>query len=324
MATILAFSTVSCVSARRECAAKQADRKPVEARFTLTDGSVLNGEILVRAIPFKTTFGRVNIPVQTIAGVDILAANSVPQEDVSRAPADVDPRLVYWNTFDSELETRFAKTTKRAGDWRSGKLVEGKSGKALYTEGKADVYQLSIPANTLKPKGCIEFWAKIEPERDTFTDGAGWMRFFWMRHTRLEFAVNNGKGAGGITAYIANSVSGSSRSGGEGRYSNVLGPNYRDWHHYALVWSDQGVNVDTEKPRPWSAIFIDGKPVSHETNRMEAGEHFTFETIVGEEMFMVIAGSAFVSESWREHAVPFAIDELKIWNYDKTEFNLKQ
>ena len=288
------------------------------ARLTLSDGSIPHGAIKADSLYVKTIFGSVEISFEAIEKINFKPASQKQQGKIT-PPAAIDPRLIYWNTFDSEEATRVAKVMKRAGSWQSGKLVEGKFGKALHTGGKADVYQFSIPAHALKPKGCIEFWAKIEPETDSFADGA-WLRFFWMGHARLEYAVNNGKGAGGITSYIANSVAGSSNYGRHRRYSEVLGPDFRGWHHYALVWNEDGVDVGEGKAKPWSAIFIDGKPVSRETNRMEAGDKFTFAAGVSKESFMTIAGSAFAPEGWQERAVPFAIDELKIWNYDKTDF----
>jgi hypothetical protein len=286
------------------------------ARLTLTDASILNARIPLSTLSVETLFGPANISVETLKTLDF---NSMPQIKTTDSHITPDPRLVYWNTFDSEDNTRIARVMQRPGDWKSGKLVDGKFGKALHTEGQADVYQFSLPPNSLNSKGCIEFWAKIDPEVDSFANGS-WLRFFWMEHVRLEYAVNNGKGAGGITSYIANSVAGSSYFGGQHRYSEVLGPNYLDWHHYALVWNEEGVNTGKGNPKQWSAIFIDGMPVSRETNRMDAGDRFTFATNIGMENFFTIAGSAFAPKGWLGRTVPFAIDELKIWNYDKTIF----
>lgn len=292
------------------------DRNPGQTKITLTDGSLIYGDILMPDIPARTIFGTISLPLNILAGMTF----QITSDDTPLSVTDShDPRLVYWNTFNSEEETYVAKGMKRADSWAGGRFVEGKFGKAFYTGGKADVYQFTFPAHTLKPKGCIEFWARFDPPGDSFADGS-WLRFFWMDHVRLEFAVNNGKGAGGITSYIANSVAGSSGSGQQHRYSEVLGLDYRGWHHYALVWSDEGVDVGGDGSKPWSVIFIDGKPVSHETIRHETSNEFTFGTIVGKELVLTIAGSAYVAESSLKRAVPFAIDELKIWNYDKTEF----
>ena len=278
------------------------------AKLSLADGSILHGNIPVPALPVETLFGAVPIPLEKVTHIEFVKVQKM-------VPANHDPRLIYWNTFDSEEELR------EMGEWKNGRLVKGKSGMALHTDGKVDVYKITIPPHTFKPKGCIEFWAKIEPEVDSFA-GNTFLRFFWMSHTRLEFLVNNGMAAGGITSYCGNSVVGSSRFGGQSRYSEVLGPNYKDWHHYALVWNDEGLDIGEGRQKPYSAIYINGKRVSSlETNRGNMGGKFSLPAGPDKELSIVIASSAYMGDPNLLNPVPFAIDDFKIWNYDKTEFD---
>ena len=88
--------------------------------------------------------------------------------------------------------------------------------------------------------------------------------------------------------------------------------NVSDWHHYALVWNVDGIANINGNPR--SALLVDGRSVA-QTNG---------DGVWDEEAFLVRMSQPFsmtFSVLGTGHGKsPFTIDELKIWDSDKTTF----
>lgn len=334
-------------------APKKAKKRSIKAEISLRDGSTLKCRIQTRRTPFTTHGQKIHVqlntvekvvfetpkqpaiihfrngdqltgtfPVETIKTRSTLGEIDVPlaiiKEILFIQNERSDAGLIYWNTFDSEAAARSPKVGPKS-TLNAGRFVEGVKGNALYTEGNSDVLSFRIPPNTLKTKGCIEFWAKLDVQNDSFGSNSH-PRFFWLSRIgssgaiRLDYNANNGRGAGGLTTIFNNVSCGSSSFSGQFSYSSILGQDFRGWHHYALVWNGNGVSTG-EKNKPFVAIYVDGKMVS----RQIEGSELSMQSTIDNTTEFIVACYNYSAQS----RLPFAIDELKIWNYDKMEFDLK-
>jgi hypothetical protein len=88
-------------------------------------------------------------------------------------------------------------------------------------------------------------------------------------------------------------------------YSDVFkGEDYNGWHHYAYTWTTTNLS-----------LYIDGKSVAHATGRLDT------ELLAKGDMTLTIPLHRTLSRSSGNKSA-FLMDELKIWNYAKTSFDL--
>ena len=88
-------------------------------------------------------------------------------------------------------------------------------------------------------------------------------------------------------------------------YSEVFkGEDYNDWHHYAFVWAQDSLK-----------IFIDGKVVCSGFGQYDSSTLCSAETVLDIPLSRIYGPS-------HDNKSPFLMDDLKIWNYAKTEFSL--
>ena len=88
-------------------------------------------------------------------------------------------------------------------------------------------------------------------------------------------------------------------------YSDIFkGENYNGWHHYAFVWTQTSL-----------AIFIDGREVCRATGNVNAQE------IVNTAVTLDIPLNRITGRSFNNKSA-FYMDELKIWNFAKQEFDI--
>ena len=88
-------------------------------------------------------------------------------------------------------------------------------------------------------------------------------------------------------------------------YSDVFkGQNYNGWHHYAFVWSVSSLR-----------IYIDGKLVCKGSGQCDTA---TFDNT---EILMDIPLNRIRGKSFNNKSA-FYLDDLRIWNYAKTDFEL--
>jgi hypothetical protein len=167
-------------------------------------------------------------------------------------------------------------------------------------------------------KGCIEFWAKLTGSNTTYT-GSGNPSFVHVISSvdssmpfSLEFNANNGGGRGGICTIgqLGFAPEGWSYSK---PYSTYLTGSISDWYHYALVWNLNG--IATINGAPYAAILINGEVVA----RLNANESWSKDDFV-----RAMSGSLHVLIGSGSSKVPFAIDDLKIWDGDKTTFSFQK
>ena len=92
--------------------------------------------------------------------------------------------------------------------------------------------------------------------------------------------------------------------------------NYRDWHHYAIIWDQNGITDLAGSPR--KVLLIDGKPMPDIQDHVRSAEEAA--AIVSTPMLLSFTHDPELDPELSTKS-PFLIDEFKIWNYAKTEFD---
>ena len=327
-----------------------ADDVSLSANATLKDGSVVKGEFLTKAINGSTLFSKtlaldsrnvrslafsntngeakvelangdkfaIKVTDPTLTIKSLLGDLKIPRENFrsitlskkKKGNSASSDGLVFHCTFDDEGSiTSPAKGPQ--GVVLSRDFVEGRFGKAIRVSKGGSAGFFSLPPETFGSEGCIEFWAKIDPSRDYFGDCDPRMIFIknpagWFT---VEYSSNNGAGRGGfcVRCFGVNYIKGGS-CGMSRRYSDFISDIY-GWHHYAFSWSKDTLTV-----------YIDGK-------KLEGMFRYEGEKIDGECLrklpsVMVLPNSK-INPYNTEPNSPFVMDELKIWDYAKEDFNLE-
>ena len=234
--------------------------------------------------------------------------------------------LVFHCTFDDQTSIS-NPAVGPAGKFVQGKFVAGKKGNALRLEPYTPSAAFAFPPNFFTQAGCIEMWFKIMNSKAQVGSG-GDPRLFTINQKSspdntffmVDFVNNDGGGDSGVSTWT---ILGNTASI-KGLRWNLTYPqlfptsDYKDWHHIAVVWDDKGIQGLGE-PRT-VATFIDGKiiPCAKLGKRSPKG------------IEQLIADASLLSFTYdpdrkteRNTKSPFLIDEFKIWNYAKTEFNLQ-
>ena len=171
-----------------------------------------------------------------------------------------------------------------------------------------------IPAS----RGCIEVWARLFDMPYNIPWGASPSLFEAQLNNStnwddpvylIMFNGNDGRGGAGLTAHVGN---GTARTGCwwyDYSYTSIIG-NVSAWHHYALSWDINGVPGSQYNMQ----MYCDGMPVGESGFDCDGGNQTAtvFETLFDGAFY--IANFQFMDQG------SVAIDELKIWNYAKTQF----
>ena len=122
----------------------------------------------------------------------------------------------------------------------------------------------------------------------------------------FEFASNDGSGNSGICGTFFGVHAYSNRGYNYMMpYSDIFkGEDYNGWHHYAFVWAQNDLK-----------IFIDGQEKCHATGNVNTQE-IANTAITLDIPLNRITGKSFNNKS------AFYMDELKIWNFAKREFDI--
>lgn len=169
--------------------------------------------------------------------------------------------------------------------------------------------------------GCVEFWAKIENEREYFPDG-GDPRFFDLVFEGLkdpfvlQFVSNDGCGMSGLALYAGGRSFASSPNCGCSDYGTILGNAVREWHHYAVVWDEKGISGSLDT---YIAVFVDGKPIKMFGRNTPAAARQLSTNLSTKAFGLHFSRHAFKSNAGNAKS-PYLIDEFKIWNFPKTDF----
>ena len=287
-------------------------QKVSKCRISFRNGDLLTARIpeQVKALQIDTLVGTLSIPLELVASVMIARhANG---------------GLIYHCTFDDE-QSIVHPAAGPAGRYLGGEFVPGKVGNALLVKARTPAAEVPFPDGLMQPSGTIEFWAKIPgATRDMVYSDGGNPQFFAMSvgeyvNTFVKYTANDGFGTGGLHADLPGSayVSSLPRWSGSSRYPDFLG-DPAAWHHYALVWSEDGLSAASEAlgRRVVSALYVDGRLVnpSYGTNgpdRAKFLQEFPNKSCVL--CFPIVTGR----QQSMENRMDFLIDEFKIWSSPK-------
>ena len=238
-----------------------------------------------------------------------------------------DNGLILHYTFDSgESVTRPAVGIP--GKLGNAKFVAGHQGQALYVTPQTSPVLTEIPPAFLSSSGCIEFWAKIDNPPARPLPGQGSPCFFHMQppneiwKVSLMWNGNNGAGGGGLCGAVQHFPAFSDALGFQaGTFDKLLGDTASNWHHYALVWNTEGIKTLGKRYGiPIKvAVYLDGHPEALDTN--------VRNPVWGLSCFQktsMTLGFPMPPDMCDFNRVAFAIDEFKIWNFDKVEFDVEQ
>lgn len=268
-------------------------------RILFTNGDSLTVSIQNKQFDIVTLLGPLTIDVgvitkmvfsqKTRAGGLIYACSFESAEDIMAAAGDIPPP---WATFTS-----------------------GKQGQGLLVD-QYDIQIASISVNAINAQaGCIEFWAKLNDHSHRFSWSYGHNPNFFMLQNRsqlyqLVINGNNGLGWSGICAKANGLLSGTRwyTQGMFNSYESLLGGDPNGWHHYALVWDEQGIEGLAGKQL---AVYLDGK-LNSSASREGARPKTDQDTAP-----LVLTLMKSIENS---HHNSFVMDEFKIWDYAKTDF----
>ena len=262
------------------------------------------------------------LSVATVLGDLSISLSNIRRVAFSATPGGSADGLIYYCTFDSP-ESILNPAVGPAGKFLSGRFVDGKAGSARAVAPYTCAAHTAIPAGFFGPRGCIEFWGRIDDTPSNRVVPMGCPCFFDCRKPKEVWKLsvmwndNNGGGGGGLCGVVQHYPATTDHYGSSIPYEKYLGYRTEDWHHYALVWNVDGIaSLGVQNGLPVRvAVFLDGKAVGLKTNVRDPswglGCFETTDMILG---FPTAPGQ----ESF--NGVPYSIDEFKVWNYDKVEF----
>ena len=274
-----------------------------ESKVELANGDKFTMTVANECFAIKSLLGELAIPRNNFRSLTFSVRKC--------AQNGVEDGLVFYCTFDDESSL----TSPAVGPSVKLELGQiknnGKNGGALFVQPGVAGAETILPEGTLATEGCIEFWANMASGKTEFSTG-GDPRFFVMFDAKgaeiahFEFASNNGCGNSGLGGHFY----GFRTQTNTGctymmPYSDIFkGENYNGWHHYAFVWTQTSL-----------AIFIDGREVCRATGNVNAQE------IVNTVVTLDIPLNRTTGKSFNNKSA-FYMDELKIWNFAKREFDI--
>ena len=275
-----------------------------ESKVELVNGDKFAMTVANESFALKSLLGELNIPRNNFRSL----AFSV-RKCASNGAED---GLIFYCTFDDDA----AMTTPAVGPSMKLELGqirahEGKNGGALFVSPGIAGAVVQLPQGTLGAEGCIEFWANMASGKTEFSTGGD--PNYFVAYTAdgdlggtLGFASNDGVGNSGLCGYFFGM-----RAYSNPGYTHIMpysdvfnGEDYNGWHHYAFTWTQTSLS-----------LYIDGKKVARTTGQLNARLLEKGDTTLAIPLHRTL-GRSFNNKS------AFFMDELKIWNYAKTNFDL--
>lgn len=274
--------------------------KEGEAKVELVNGDTLTASIDNPSFKVSSMLGELDIPKEKIRKIALSPAKEL---------LFADNGLVFHCTFDDEASIT-SPAAGPGGKLATGKFVEGKVGGAVYVPKGGSAGYFTLPQGTFGEEGCIEFWARLETTKPYFRDCDP--RMIFIRSPAgcftVEYSSNNGAGRGGFCVRcLGYSYIYDGRLGGRFGYETVVGKDINAWHHYAFSWTKSKMTA-----------FIDGKPI--DLIKYE-GDVLNGEKLKAASFEMGLPNANDILSN-TEPNTPFVLDELKIWNWAKTDFSL--
>ena len=331
------------------------------ANATLKDGSAIKGEFItdriigatiftekldiaptfVKSIAFSSTNGESKVELangdkfamtvanESFAIRSLLGDLAIPRINFRsialtqrKVSTGGDYGLIFHCTFDAPAEITSPAVGPK-GVYLRGSFFEGKSGKALQTTVYAQNATFELPPDFFSTSGCIEFWAKILKPSSYIGNGGDPRLFTITQKTTdntictLDIVSNNGGGNSGFSTWTILGNMANFRGCRTLRYEDLFhGSDYRDWHHYAIIWDANGIANLAGCPQ--KALLVDGKLIPDIQDHVRSADDAL--SIVSTPMLLSFTHDPKLDPELSTKS-PFLIDEFKIWNYAKTEFD---
>ena len=274
------------------------------AKIELENGDKFTMKVHNKIFPFASILGELNVQRKNIRSLTLAKRRTASKGD--------NAGLVFHCTFDDEAALA-NPTVGPAVKLELGqvKTSEGKNGGALFVNPGISGAMVVLPKETLTPEGCIEFWANMASGKTEFSTG-GDPNYFAIYTAdgaiggALGFACNDGVGNSGICGFFFGLRTYSNTGYTHMMpYSDVFkGEDYNGWHHYAFTWTQTSLT-----------LYIDGKKVAHTIGKLDVG------LLAKDDITLAIPLHRTFGKSFNNKSA-FYMDELKIWNKAKTEFDL--
>ena len=275
-----------------------------ESKIELNNGDKFAMRVSNDNFAIKSLLGELNIPRTNFRSIT-LSSRKI-------SAGGCDDGLIFYCTFDDEA----ALTNPTVGpavklELGQVKTSEGKNGGALFVNPGISGAVVVLPKETLTPEGCIEFWANMASGKTEFSTGGDPNYFTIYTADRniggaLGFACNDGVGNSGICGFFFGLRTYSNTGYTHMMpYSDVFkGEDYNGWHHYAFTWTQSSLT-----------LYIDGKKVAHTIGKLDVG------LLAKDDITLAIPLHRTFGKSFNNKSA-FYMDDLKIWNKAKTEFDL--
>ena len=283
------------------------------AKVELSNGDRFGMTIANSFFAIRSILGELKIPCGNILSIGF-------SKRPVAATGGSDGGLVFHCSFDDAASIT-SPAIGPSGRFMTGSFVDGKSGKALMVKPYTKHAAFEFPVGFVKDAGCIEFWAKILKE-SPFVGCGGDPRLFTITYAdthelacNIDVVSNDGTGNAGYALRTWFGVKSSIRGMPQLRYADLFpSGDWRDWHHYAVVWDKDGIPDLPHAPK--AALLVDGKlvasagfqPLSAHTVRMPS-----------QTVYVLGITNDPVIEAEHNTKSPFLLDEFKIWNYAKTD-----
>jgi len=284
-----------------------------ESTVELVNGDKFAMTVANESFAIKSLLGDLAIPRTNFRSI------AFTQRKVS---ACGDEGLVFHCTFDDQAAITSPAIGPK-GVYLRGSFFEGKSGKALQTTTYAQNATFELPSNFFSTSGCIEFWAKIL-KSSPYIGSGGDPRLFTITQKdtnntlcSLDIVSNNGSGNSGFSTWTFLGSMANLRGCRPLRYEDLFPhSDCRDWHHYAIIWDANGIaNLAGCPPK---ALLVDGKHIPDIQDHVRSSDAAL--SIVSTPMLLSFTHDPKLDPELCTKS-PFLIDEFKIWNYAKTEFD---
>ena len=293
------------------------DHKKGTCAVELTNGDRLTMVPATESFRVRSLLGEFDIPRTNIQSLALRVLRTA-------GASGAEEGLVYGCTFDSE-EAIVNPAVGPGGKYQGGSFVDGKTGKALAVSAYQPGMSAELPIGIVGERGCFEFWAKIESTKANFVDGGD--PYFFDCYSgdeffHLEFNANNGGGNSGLCGGMPGAIFTTARGfNWQMPYESVLpAGTTHAWHHYAVVWDADGIDVNGAKV--YAAILLDGTFVSRIHNPQFVSLPNAAMAKNPERAF-TLSIPAMPTRIKTHSKSPVAIDEFKLWNYPKTMFELE-
>lgn len=349
LASIIAWVSLASVVlpalAESECPSDTKDVCPVCAAVTLVDGSVLRGECVAEGLRLSTLFSdELLLPVNLVSQLELdndkevakvrlvnedsltvkikdesfqvaslLGDLQIPFRKMSKViftggKSASEDGLLYYSTFDSEASV-LSPIVGPKGVLGNATFVPGKVGNAARIPRCGNAGFVTLPKGFFGKEGCVEFWAKIDEDKERFLDCDP--RLLLVKYpsgseVMVEYSANNGAGMGGLNVRLPGLGAVSSRRLGGHSYREILGNAINDWHHYAVSWTQKEL-----------VVYIDGMPfpMAHHW-----GAGIDPRVVEMEECCMGLPNIPGADGTYPRAA--YLLDEFKIWNHARSTFDL--